>query len=125
MVERTKISDQILITQGIKIADLQKAIVQYDLEDDREYKKLIQQFKTEKLMEESKLSEAQEEEVKKVCAEASSEVGDTNLNDQGCIEFEVYLAITRLIVKLQVRLEKLTNDEYKDERRAAIKTGNL
>ena len=41
MVERTRISDQILITHGIKIADLQRAIVQYDLEEDGEYKKLI------------------------------------------------------------------------------------
>ena len=76
-------------------------------------------------MEESKLTPTQEEEVKKVCSEASSEIGDTNLNEQGCVEFEVYMAITRLIVKLQVRFEKLSNDEYKDERRAALKADNL
>ena len=76
-------------------------------------------------MEESKLTPAQEEEVEKVCEEASSEIGDTNLDEHGCVGFEVYMAITRLIIKLQVRFEKLTNDEYKDERRAALKVGNL
>lgn len=38
MVERTRVMDKIFIEHSVKLADLQRAIVEYDLENDDEVK---------------------------------------------------------------------------------------
>lgn len=123
MVERTRISDKIFIAHGIKIVDLQRAIVDYELENDEEYKQMVIKFKQERMMEELQLSDAQREQVSKMCSEAGQVC--VNLDADGLLDFEQYFAIFRIIVRLQVRFAKLIDDEFKAERRAALAAKNM
>ena len=91
MVERTRVMDKLFIEHNVKLADLQRAIVEYDLENDNDVKSCknlnlasreqIVKEKQEKMMEELKLQPDQMEEVKAVCAEIGDV--DTSTDESG------------------------------------------
>ena len=97
MIERTRISDIILLKHGIKIVDLKLAIDQFNLAEDEDYKLLITRFKAEIMMKDAKLSSEQEALVAQVCADGSNEI-DRTLESSGVLKFEEYIKIFRLIV---------------------------
>lgn len=132
MVERTRVMDKIFIEHSVKLADLQRAIVEYDLENDDEVKQCknlnlasreaMVKEKQEKMMEELKLEPDQQEELKEVCAE----VGDVDAtpDDSGDLKFDQYLKIFKIVVILQIRFLKKIDDESKLERRAALEASD-
>ena len=132
MVERTRVMDKLFIAHGVKLADLQRAIVEFDLENDEKVKyaksvnlasrEQLVKIKTEKMMEEIKVNPEQTEEVKEVCKEAG-EI-DSTPDLEGLLAFDEYLKIFRIVVILQVRFLKRIDDEHKLERRAALEVGD-
>ena len=121
LVEVTRINDQIFIDHGVRKSSLQRAIKEFDLDDDKdvkEFKALLKEYRGQQkgMM---NLHDMQRETIKQVCAER----GPINLTitEEGHLDFEEYIKLYGITIALEIRLLKQLDDAFKPQRLEVLK----
>ena len=106
MFERTKVMDTIYMKHGVKLHELMAAMVEYDLENDEDFKAV----KNSHLAERQQIMEQKKEEmklpaedlvfVKEVCDEIGTV--DSSPDITGSMAYDEYVKIFTAVIKVQV-----------------------
>lgn len=127
MFERTKVMDQVYITHGVKLFEIMAGNKEFNLEEDEDVKaiKNASRQEREQMQEEAKkkmmLGEEDMVTVKAACEELG-EIGDISTDLSGMMDFDIYVKIFVVIVKLQVTILKTVEDKAKAERMVHLET---